>query len=212
MDDAKRDELSKLLRRGLNHYGLGELEAAIAYWERVCNLDPDNEAARDYLTSAYEEMGRPPSGSRSGAGEEGAEPDLPESPTVPTKPPEKPDDLVVTGLALYRAGRLEEARTRLERAARLEPDRLDIQGYLELVRGQLLRQYEKQVGDQGRRLRVKLKPAELRQRQLSPEAGYLLSQIDVRVTIDDLLSLSSVGRFETLEILSRLLREDIVGS
>ena len=59
MDDAKRDELSKLLRRGLNHYGLGELEAAIAYWERVCNLDPDNEAARDYLTSAYEEMGRP---------------------------------------------------------------------------------------------------------------------------------------------------------
>jgi hypothetical protein len=94
----------------------------------------------------------------------------------------------------------------------VEPDRLDIQGYLELVRGQLLRQYEKQVGDQGQRLRVRLKPNELKQHQLSPEAGYLLSQIDGRVTIDDLLSLSTVGRFETLEILARLLRDHIVES
>ena len=52
---------------------------------------------------------------------------------------------------------------------------------------------------------MRLKPNELKQHQLSSEAGYLLSQIDGRVTIDDLLSLSTVGRFETLEILARLI-------
>jgi tetratricopeptide (TPR) repeat protein len=212
VDDAKRDELSKLLRRGLNYYGLGDVEAAITCWERVCKLDPDNQAARDYLESAYEEMGRPRGKPASGSGDDGIEPDLPESPTVPTRSSEDCDDLVGTGLALYRAGHLEDARARLEKAAQVEPDRLDIQGYLELIRGQLLRQYEKQVGDQGQRLRVRLKPNELKQHPLSPEAGYLLSQIDGRVTIDDLLSLSTVGRFETLEILARLLRDHIVES
>jgi len=30
VDEVKREEVTRLLKRGLNHYGLGDLEAAIA--------------------------------------------------------------------------------------------------------------------------------------------------------------------------------------
>ncbi len=59
MDEAaKRAEVTRLLKRGLNHYGLGELEAAIRCWEKARELAPDNRAAQDYLETAYEESGR----------------------------------------------------------------------------------------------------------------------------------------------------------
>jgi tetratricopeptide (TPR) repeat protein len=205
VNDSVREDVEKLLRRGLNHYGLGDVEAAIVDWERVRKLDPGNRAARDYLDSAYEEIGGKPSKDERSAPEGAA--GLPESPTLPI---DESDELVGKGLAFYRGGQLKEARDRLEKAARLEPDRLDIQGYLELVRGQLLRQYEKDVGDQGRPLRPGIPAAELKNLRLSPVEGYLLSQIDGHVTIEELLSLSTVDRFQTLELLSRLIRDGII--
>ena len=62
MADSENDAVVRLLKRGLNHYGLGDLEAAIASWEEARQLDPDNHAVRDYLETAYEEAGRPPTG------------------------------------------------------------------------------------------------------------------------------------------------------
>jgi tetratricopeptide (TPR) repeat protein len=218
VSDEVRERIEKLLRRGLNHYGLGDVDGAIGDWEQARKLDPENCAVRDYLESAYAELGRkppseslpqaePPTGVEN-AGEE-SRPGLPESPTLPL---EDSDDLVGKALVQFRGGQLTEARARLERAAKLEPDRLDIQGYLELVRSQLLRQYEKSVGDQGRPVKVGVSPSALKTLSLTPVEGYLLSQIDGHVTIEELLSLSTVDRFQTLEILSRLLREGIINS
>src|SRR6202008_1951095 len=48
---------TRLLKRGLNHYGLGDLEAAISCWEQARALDPENQAVHDYLETAYEEQG-----------------------------------------------------------------------------------------------------------------------------------------------------------
>lgn len=207
MDEKNRDEVSKLLRRGLNHYGLGEVEEAIACWERVWEIDPDNQVARDYLESAHEEM-------------ESSDPDdTPPTPPLPSPselpasssdPKEESDDLVWKALALYQAGDLRGAKERLEKVSSLEPDRLDVQGYLELVRAQLLRSYEKAVGDQGRRPRLLVDPTDLQSRQLGPVEGYLLSQIDGILTLEELLTLSTVGRFRTLEILSELIRDEII--
>jgi hypothetical protein len=45
---------------------------------------------------------------------------------------------------------------------------------------------------------------------LAPEEGFLLSQIDGFLTVTDLLSLSTTDRVRTLEILARLIRDDIV--
>ncbi len=204
MDEKKRDEVSKLLRRGLNHYGLSEVEEAIACWEGVCEIDPHNQVARDYLESAHEEL----ESSDSDATPRTAGPS--ELPVSSSGPKEEPDDLVGKALALYQAGDLEGAKERLEKVSSLEPDRLDVQGYLELIRAQLLRRYEKVVGDQGRRPRVLLDPVDLESRKLGPVEGYLLSQIDGTLTLEELLTVSTVGRFRTLEILSELIRDEII--
>ena len=50
-------QVTRLLKRGLNHYGLGDLEEAIGCWEQARAVDPDNQAVHDYLETAYEELG-----------------------------------------------------------------------------------------------------------------------------------------------------------
>ena len=55
MGSARDSEITRLLKRGLKHYGLAELDAAIVCWEKARALEPGNRAARDYLETAYEE-------------------------------------------------------------------------------------------------------------------------------------------------------------
>lgn len=208
MDRSLRDKVAHLLKRGLNHYGLGEIEAAIACWENVRELDPENAAARDYLESAYDELGPRRRAEQAAVAEDGPKAEPPSPP--PTSPPPGGDDLVAKGLELYRKGRLEEALEPLQQAAQLNQERLDVQGYLELVRGRLTKQYEQEIGDRGRAVKLAVSPAELVHRELGPEEGYLLAQVDGSVTLDELLSLSTVGRFRTLSILARLLRDRII--
>ncbi len=262
MADSENDAVVRLLKRGLNHYGLGDLEAAIASWEEARQLDPDNHAVRDYLETAYEEAGRPPTGGAGPAlaaegirpvGEEDdtprSEPEL-ESPTPPerktagsgpkskgkrarTSPPaeteasfenqfaslfepdgsddaEAPDTLLQGALEAYRAGQLEDAWLELDQAAQKAPDRLDLRAYRELIRNRLMDQWARAIGDQGRSLQLKLGMDELLLRDLQPDEGFLVSQIDGMLTIENLLSLSSLDRFRTLEILARLIRDGIV--
>jgi tetratricopeptide (TPR) repeat protein len=268
MADAENDAVVRLLKRGLNHYGLGDLEAAIASWEEARQLDPDNHAVRDYLETAYEEAGRPPTGGEGPAlasegirpvGEEDdtprSEPDL-ESATPPerkstsagpksgagpksqgkrarTSPAaeaegsfenqfaslfepdgsedaEAPDTLLQGALEAYRAGQLEDAWLELDQAAQKAPDRLDLRAYRELIRNRLMDQWARAIGDQGRSLQLKLGMDELLLRDLQPDEGFLVSQIDGMLTIENLLSLSSLDRFRTLEILARLIRDGIV--
>jgi hypothetical protein len=51
---------------------------------------------------------------------------------------------------------------------------------------------------------------DLKALNLQPDEGFLLSQIDGRVTIEELISLSSTDRVRTLETLARFLREGLV--
>ena len=46
--------------------------------------------------------------------------------------------------------------------------------------------------------------------RLLAEEGFVLSQLDGEVSVSDLLSLSTLDRVQTLEIIARLLREGIV--
>lgn len=217
MDAPTRDEISRLLKRGLNHYGLGEIEQAIACWEKVRELEPDNSAARDYLESAYDELaprqgeeGTRPAGESSLAPDDPSAPEA-SSPDAPSEGGENPGDAFVRkGLALYRTGRLEDSLESLQEAARLDPERLDVQGYLELVRGRLTKQYEQEIGDRGRTVKLCVEPEQLVRHELGPEEGFLLSQVDGCLTVEELLSLSTVGRFRTLAILARLLRDGII--
>jgi tetratricopeptide (TPR) repeat protein len=246
VDDARHAEVTRLLKRGLNHYGLGDLESAISCWEQARALDPENQAVHDYLETAYEEQG----GGRKKPGPKGVKPaaSVPRSaPAAPRPAPaaakpvakpgarpiqkpvtdeddtpksgpvvgfaagddDDPDTQIQGALAAYKEGRYEEAWTELRRLAKEQPNRLDVQGYLQLVRTERAQAWAKEIGDQGRALRLKVTTAQIMKLRLQPDEGFMLSQIDGRMTIADLISLSTAERVRTLEIIAKLIREGI---
>ena len=236
MDDARHAEVTRLLKRGLNHYGLGDLESAIASWEQARALDPENQAVHDYLETAYEEQG----GGRKKTGSKG-KPAAPAAKAAPPKPAAKlskgpppkpvtdeddtpksgpvvefdadddnPDTQIQLALSAYKEGRYDDAWTELRRLAKEQPTRLDVQGYLQLVRTERAQTWAKEIGDQGRALRLKVTTAQIMKLRLQPDEGFMLSQIDGRMSIADLISLSTAERVRTLEIIAKLMREGIV--
>ena len=235
MDDSTRKEVTRLLKRGLNHYGLGDLDAAIACWERAQALDPLNRAAHDYLETAYHEAGRepdkedatplsvaatpPPVVATEAMDDDntpftfdGAPPPLPAGGTLPEVPSdslEEPNTVVTAALDAYKAGNLDEAWEKLQQVASNEPERLDVQGYLVMVRSERARNFAREVGDQGRVLQLNQSMAELMNMNLSPDEGFLLSQIDGQISIEELLNMAN-DRVRTLEIIAKFMRENIV--
>lgn len=246
MDDARHAEVTRLLKRGLNHYGLGDLEAAIACWEQARALDPENQAVHDYLETAYEEQGggrgkkaAPAKGARPAAAPakpaaKSAAPAKPAAkPTArpaakPTKPvtdeddtpksgpviefdaDDDPDTQIQSALAAYKEGRYDDAWNEFRRISKEQPDRLDVQGYLQLVRTERAQSWAKEIGDQGRVLRLRVTTAQVMKLRLQPDEGFMLSQIDGRMSIADLISVSTADRVRTLEIIAKLIRENIV--
>lgn len=222
MTAVKENEIARLLKRGLNHYGLGELDAAIVCWERVRALDPDNQAARDYLETAYEERAEADQAETPVSASMGVVPvnedrddatpqswDFIESPELPL-PEDDPDTRIAAALEAYKSGKIEEAWSYLQEVAREMPERLDVQGYLGLVRTQRAKRFAREIGDKARALRLTRSMGELKALNLRPDEGFLLSQIDGSVTIEELISLSSTDRVRTLETLARFLREGLV--
>jgi tetratricopeptide (TPR) repeat protein len=242
MSSSTKPDVVRLLKQGLNHYGLGDLEAAISAWEEAQRLDPDHQAVRDYLETAYEEAGGPPQRSADAgatssapapngpieddddtprsfpeleapspiAGLQDSEPEADSPPPLDLELDPEPDTLVRGALDAYREGRLAQAYQELDRAADLEPDRLDLRAYQELIRNQLMGQWAREIGDQGRVAHLKVEINELMDRDLQPDEGFLVSQIDGSVTIGDLINVSALDRFRTFEILARLIRDGIV--
>jgi tetratricopeptide (TPR) repeat protein len=235
VDDARHAEVTRLLKRGLNHYGLGDLEAAISCWEQARALDPENQAVHDYLETAYEEQG---GARKKSTGGKGAKPASAKSPrpaprVAPSKAPaarpvtdeddtpksgpviefdadDDPDTQIQSALAAYKEGRYDDAWKELRKLAKEQPERLDVQGYLQLVRTERAQAWAKEIGDQGRVLRLKVTTSQIMKLRLQPDEGFMLSQIDGRMTIADLISLSTADRVRTLEIIAKLIRENVV--
>lgn len=222
----------RMLKRGLNHYGLGDLGAAIACWEQARALDPENQAVHDYLETAYEENGgarkkaAPPppmpsrglpakpaaSATRPGQGKPVTDDDdTPKSgPVIEFAAEDDPDTQIQVALQAYKEGRYDVAWRELKEVAKTQPERLDVQGYLQLVRTERAQSWAKEIGDQGRVLRLKITTAQIMKLKLMPDEGFMLSQIDGRMTIGDLISVSTSDRVRTLEVIAKLIREQIV--
>jgi tetratricopeptide (TPR) repeat protein len=220
-----------MLKRGLNHYGLGDLEGAIACWEQARALDPENQAVHDYLETAYEENGgarkfvapapvaprtanafppapvKRPTPGRIVTNDD----DTPKSgPIIEFEADDDPDTQLQLALQAYKEGRYDDAWRDLSDFAKAQPGRLDVQGYLQLVRTERAQSWAKEIGDQGRVLQCKVTTAQLMKLKLTPDEGFMLAQIDGRLAIADLISLSTSDRVRTLEIIARLMRDQIV--
>ncbi|MCZ6715261.1 MAG: hypothetical protein O7B29_15080 [Deltaproteobacteria bacterium] len=223
MKSARDSEITRMLKRGLNHYGLGELDSAIVCWEKTRALDPGNPAARDYLETAYEERAESnPAETPASAScrefqdmDDDATPQslefirTPGGPDLPL-PEDDPDARIASALEAFKAGELDQAWSQLQAVAREMPERLDVEGYLGLVRAERAKKFAREIGDKGRTLQLTCTMENLKVFNLQPDEGFLLSQIDGQVTIEDLISLSSTDRVRTLETLARFLREGLV--
>jgi hypothetical protein len=86
---------------------------------------------------------------------------------------------------------------------------LEVQGYLAMVRSERARQWAREIGDQGRVLRSARSTQELMSMNLSPDEGFLLSQIDGSLSIEELLNLAA-DRVRTLEIIAKLITAGVV--
>jgi hypothetical protein len=202
------DEIRRLMARGLDLYALGSVTEAIDCWRRVLSLDGTNAEARDYLQAAGgepEPASPPPAASRP--------PRTPPEPPAAAPPP--PDGRRAAALAaeavkLMRAGKLGEALDLLEAHTRREPGDLDAQAYQELARAALLRRYRSRTGAGDSVPFVRIAPNEMMKYNLPAPAGFLLSMIDGRVSIDELLSVSGMDPFDALRAFHNLLDAGIV--
>jgi tetratricopeptide (TPR) repeat protein len=241
MSDARAKEVTRLLKRGLNHYALGDVSAAIASWEQARTLDPENQALHDYLEAAYDEVdsdpateisrgvsvGQDDSTPLSSAGEPHARTppsSAARTPTRTAKPvakagaktppraadPDDPDTQISRALTAYKSGQLREALRDLQKVADGDPERLDVQGYMQLVRSELAKTSAQEIGDKGRVVSLQISTDDLMKLRLAPDEGFLLSQVDGTLSIADLIALSSSDRVRTLDILARFLREGII--
>jgi hypothetical protein len=112
---------------------------------------------------------------------------------------------------LLRDENFEGALDLYQAAAVLDPSRVELEGYVDLLRCRLVKIYRDRIGD-GRRVPKLLVSLDRTTRiNLPADAGFVLSLIDGRTCFDELLSLSGMGPFEALRIFASLLEARILG-
>jgi hypothetical protein len=177
------------MEEGLRHYGEGRTAEAALCWREVLDLEPGHPGARDYLRSAGFEGGEiGPSGSAGGEHEA----------------------LLAEALALFRRGETQESLEMFETLARENPRRLETEGYLELVRSHLYLRYRERFRDASSVLRVKVTPQEMMRFNLPANAGFVLSMIDGRTSVSEILALSGMDPFDAVRVVHKLLDAGIV--
>lgn len=184
--DAVRIE--RMLREGLDAFGVGDVDRAVACWQGVLRIDPDHAEAREFLETA---LSSSRDGSLAQAAERGEDPLSSES-------------LLRDARELVHRDDLESALDHLTLVAQLDPGRDEVEGYIDMVRSRLLRRYRAKVGELGCVPRVVAKPEAIKRFNLSADAGFLLSLLDGATSVEQLLSLSGMDAFQALRILCRL--------
>lgn len=122
------DEADRLLRDGCTLYDMGQVEDALAKWERAHALAPDNTLVVDYINGARRDLGL--AALEPGAA---AAPTAPPAVTEAPAPPRDADRLVREGIQIYDLGMVEEAVQKWEQALALDPGHGDARDYLAMA-------------------------------------------------------------------------------
>lgn len=189
MAEPNEQKIARLMAEGLDHYGLDEIEPAVACWRAVLELDPRHEVARDYLEVA-------------GYGMRGGE-------AKPT-PAGLATQFLRAANELIERGADAEALEMLDGSTREAPGHLESQATLELLRASLYQRHRVRTRDGAGVLRVKLGPQEVLRFNLPPNAGFVLSMIDGHTSADELVALASMDPFEALYTIGKLMDAGIV--
>jgi len=99
---------------------------------------------------------------------------------------------------------LEGALELLRAAAVQDPDRIELEGFVDGVRSQLLKQYRDRVGDEQGIPKLIADTAAIMRFNLPADAGFLLSLVDGKTTIREIVSISGMDAFDAFRILNGL--------
>jgi len=190
--ELNEQKIARLMAEGLDHYGLDEIERAVACWRAVLELAPHHEVARDYLEVAGY-------GARAGAEKK-----------AQTSGASKAAQLLHEAQTLAGRGADTEALELLESATRDAPAHLESQAAFELLRASLYQRQRVRTKGGAGVLRVKLGPQEILRFNLPPNAGFVLSMIDGHTSADELVALTSMDPFEALHTIGKLMDAGIV--
>jgi hypothetical protein len=118
--------------------------------------------------------------------------------------------LVRDAQQLLRGDDYEGALDLYQMAASLDPEKIEFEGYVDLLRSRLVKRYRERIGDPGRIPKLLVPLGQITGINLPADAGFVLSMIDGRTSFGELLSVTSMGPFEALRILAGLLDAGIV--
>ncbi len=180
--ESPAERVARLLAEGLELFGQDRVDQAVACWRVVLELEPKQQEARDYLESA---------GVSIDTGDDGRA-------------------RVLEALAAADAGAVEQALALLLAACAQAPDDLHAQASFDLLRAQLYARYRARMRDGNARPRLCVEPEQLMGFDLPPEAGFLLSLLDGRLRVAELITVSGLDPFAVLQLLARLEQDGIV--
>jgi tetratricopeptide (TPR) repeat protein len=189
MTESKEALIARLMEEGLHHYGEGRMDQAAGCWREVLRLEPGHPEAEDYLRTAGFDDSEIELSLASGEGDA---------------------SLLADALELFRKGEVQESLELFETLARENPRRMEIQGYFELVRSHLYKYFHERVADPSRVLKVKIAPEEMMRFNLPANAGFVLSMVDGRTSVNEILALSGMDPFDAVRVVSKLLEAGIV--
>ena len=211
-----------LLDRGLVQFALGQREEAIGLWRRALEVAPRDERATDYLASV---------GAGSGVGgsmheavtDEVTPPDAitvakrpPFTDEMPMYRPDEPpaeapaDDSVITDIQLLlrgaqtaeQEGALEQALSKVEELLRREPANFEASELGVDLRHRLADRYRQTLTPPEAVPYLRATDSSILELSLDPIGGFLISQIDGEITIEELLTI--LGTFDEFRVLSSL--------
>jgi tetratricopeptide (TPR) repeat protein len=226
----KRDSLvTSLLDKGLVRFALGKREAAIEFWQQALDREPDNNRARDYLQSVgaitagdLEDLSATtsdvPPVLESELGPQAADSLIPPfTKELPTYDPDEeevidsddvepvvPDVQILLGNAQEEeaAGDLENALAKVDEALKREPDHPEANLLAADLRKRLSDVYRAELEPLESVPFLRATDASILELSLDPIGGFLISQIDGEITVDELLTI--LGTFDEFRVLSSL--------
>ena len=189
MAESKEELISRLMEEGLQHYGEGRMDRAAGCWREVLRIEPGHPEAEDYLRTAGFEEDEVLLSQTTGEGDA---------------------SLLADAIALFRKGELQDSLELFETLASENPERMEIQGYFELVRSHLYKYYHERIADPSRVLKVKIAAEEMMRFNLPANAGFVLSMVDGRTSVNEILALSGMDPFDAVRVVGKLLEAGIV--
>lgn len=174
------ERIKALLQEGLDLYGFGKIKEAIEKWKEVLELDPGNILAMDYLHSAGVDLDK-----------------------LFEKGEEEREEVV----PLLKSGKFLEA---YEAVVHGEKDSLYKICIAELITYHLTHYLKEKYGRKGVVPRPLVKQKDLLKKALTPTDAFIASQIDGRISVEDLLDIVNISELELFMSLARLEREGVI--